>query len=78
MGTQNHKSQLFASRKMEKTVTAAGAKVTTVSIGAHHATSEEPERVTIKADPAAALGVSFAVGGIVRQVSYDHTTCSRV
>lgn len=50
-------------------VTAAGAKVTTVvSNGADHTALKEPESVTIKADPAAALGISFAVGGIVRQV----------
>ncbi|CAM9149010.1 unnamed protein product, partial [Hapterophycus canaliculatus] len=49
-------------------VTASGARVTTVSKGAHPNASKEPEIVKIKADPATALGVSFGAGGVVRQV----------
>eukprot|EP00903_Cladosiphon_okamuranus_P007935 g7660.t1 len=44
------------------------AHVTTVSNGVHQA-SKEPERVNVTVDPKAALGISFAVGGIVRQVA---------
>lgn len=42
--------------------------MTTVSIGAHHTTSKEPDRLTVVADPGTALGVSFGKGGIVCQV----------
>lgn len=52
-------------------VTATGARVTTVSAGAHHTTSEEPEKITVKADPGTQLGVSFGDGGSVRQVALD-------
>ncbi|CAN0174000.1 unnamed protein product [Ectocarpus sp. 12 AP-2014] len=47
-----------------KNVTAGGAKVTTVA-GEHHSSSKEPENVTIQADPATSLGLSFAIGGVV-------------
>lgn len=57
-------------------VSAAGAKVTTLSTGAHQ-TSEEPDRVNVTVDPTAALGISFAVGGVVRQViRYRHRKAS--
>ncbi|CAN0052969.1 unnamed protein product, partial [Ectocarpus sp. 4 AP-2014] len=51
-----------------KNVTAGGAKVTTVA-GEHHSSSKEPENVTIQADPATSLGLSFVNGGVVRQAS---------
>lgn len=51
-----------------KNVTTGGAKVTTFA-GEHHSSSKEPESVTIQADPATSLGLSFAVGGVVRQAS---------
>lgn len=55
--------------KFLQKVSAAGATVTTVSTGAHQA-SKEPDRVNVRIDPEAALGASFAVGGIVRQVHF--------
>ncbi|CAN0303100.1 unnamed protein product, partial [Ectocarpus sp. 8 AP-2014] len=54
-----------------KNVTAGGAKVTTVA-GEHHSSSKEPENVTIQADPATSLGLSFAIGGVVRQASQSY------
>ncbi|CAM9509995.1 unnamed protein product [Scytosiphon promiscuus] len=58
-----------AAASSSKVVTARGASVTTISNGAHPVASKEPEIVTIKADPATALGVSFGTGGVVRQVA---------
>lgn len=53
----------------QQSVHATGAHVTTVVAGAHHAVSDEPERVVVEVHPGGALGVSFASGGVVSQVT---------
>lgn len=59
-------------------VSAAGARVTTVSTEAHQS-SKEPDRVDVTVEPSSALGISFAVGGVVRQVNIiaiRNTSCA--